>query len=170
MSERCPSCGSDGLYAHRHKVTEDCPGLPSCRGNFSCPDLWHADPPPTSIRDSEERRVDDLLLADFRRAIAADYETCRALANAWSIYIEQGAARLAALQAENEERTRERDEMREQLRRWADTIDEQAGRRTMDMQMHGFSPVRFMEEVRAFARRALSTTPDTESPTQEGAE
>ena len=62
------------------------------------------------------------------------------------------------------EARQERDRLTEQIRKWADTVDEQAGRTTMTMQMHGFSPVRFMEEVRTFARAALQPTPATEEP------
>ena len=62
------------------------------------------------------------------------------------------------------EARQERDRLTEQIRKWADTVDEQAGRTTMTMQMHGFSPVRFMEEVRTFARAALQpTTEEAES-------
>lgn len=47
-------------------------------------------------------------------------------------------------------------EMAELLQKWADVIEGQAGRDTTSMQMHGFSPVKLMGEIRDEARALLA--------------
>jgi chemotaxis regulatin CheY-phosphate phosphatase CheZ len=49
----------------------------------------------------------------------------------------------------------ERDRLKDKMLEWADIVDAHTGETTMTMQMGGFSPVRFMAEVRDFVRGEL---------------
>lgn len=105
-----------------------------------------------SLDDYSEMMGDeaDPAYAALDRLVAERTELMRALAAAQAAipFSDQLAEDYDVLVAE-------RDRLKDKMLEWADIVDAHTGETTMTMQMGGFSPVRFMAEVRDFVRGEL---------------